>query len=258
MSLFVFGAAFSSIVAGAAENPLAKDVASKMLKANESANQSVNGSVNQSINSSANPSVNGSVKQPPLENKSSPTSVIKATGGIPVAKQKFRVGPTVVLRPVNDVVTKGEDGLVELYIDNPSLNDVTLNVDARISVPSGIHVYGQGFGQAGAAGTVYGTFSVPPGTARTININVKGEKVGTYTVHFSGMYWPGDNKDNYNPISLTHPFVIKEASKNPGEASNSDNNGGVKAEGKGSFSIPGFEALIAALGLLGVYITRRK
>jgi len=66
MSIFVFGAAFSSIVAGAAESPLAKDVASKMLKANESANQSVNGSVNQSINSSANPSANGSVKQSPL------------------------------------------------------------------------------------------------------------------------------------------------------------------------------------------------
>ena len=61
--------------------------------------------------------------------------------------------------------------------------------------PLVVQVYGQGFGQAGAAGTVYGTFSVPPGTARTININVKGEKVGTYTVHFSGMYWPGDNKD---------------------------------------------------------------
>ena len=57
----------------------------------------------------------------------------------PVAEQKFRVGPTVVLRPVNDVITKDEDGLVELYVDNPSLNDVTLNVDARISVPSGIH-----------------------------------------------------------------------------------------------------------------------
>jgi hypothetical protein len=65
------------------------------------------------------------------------------------------VGPTVFLRPVNDVVTRGQDGLVELYVDNPSLNEVTLNVDARISVPSGIQVYGQGFGQADAAGTVY-------------------------------------------------------------------------------------------------------
>ena len=235
MSIFVFGTLFSCVIAGAAENTATNKTASQISKTSESVNKSVSGSESCSIN----------------ENK---TAV-----GSSVAEQKFRVGPTVVLRPVNDVITENQDGLVELYIDNPSLNDVTLNVDARISVPSSIHVYGQGFGQAGAAGTVYGTFTVPPGTARTININVKGEKVGTYTVHFSGMYWPGDNKDCYNPISLTHPFVIQEASKNPGEASNSDNNtGGVKADGKGSFSVPGFDALIATIGLLGVYIARRK
>jgi len=42
----------------------------------------------------------------------------------------------------------------------PSLNDVTFNVDAGINIPS-IHVYRKGFGQAGVAGTVYGTFSIP-------------------------------------------------------------------------------------------------
>ncbi len=131
------------------------------------------------------------------------------------ADPKFRVAPTVILRPVNDVIDKSQDGIIELYMDNPSLNDVTLNVDARISVPSGIHVYGEGFGQAGAAGTVYGTFSVPPGKARTIYINVKGDKTGSFTVHFTGLYWPDDDKDDYNPISLTHPFVVNEPSPNP-------------------------------------------
>lgn len=63
-------------------------------------------------------------------------------------------------------------------MDTPSLNDVTFNVDARISVPSGIHVYGEGFGQAGVAGTIYGTFSIPPGKAKTIYINIKGDKTG--------------------------------------------------------------------------------
>ncbi|WP_269848971.1 PGF-CTERM sorting domain-containing protein [Methanosarcina horonobensis] len=168
------------------------------------------------------------------------------------------MGPTVVLRPVNDVITENEDGLVELYIENPSLNEVTLNVDARISVPSGIHVYGQGFGQAGAAGTVYGIFSVPPGNARTIYIDVKGEKVGTSTVHFAGLYWPGDNKDDYNPISLTHPFTVEEPSKNPTEAPELEETSGVNAEGSGSFSAPGFGAIIAGIGLLGVYMVRRK
>ncbi len=138
-------------------------------------------------------------------------------------------------------------------------------MDARISVPAGISVSGQGFAQAGAAGTVYGTFSVPPGSVRTIYIDIKGDKVGSHTVHFSGLYWPGDNKDNYNPISLTHPFVVEEPSKkveqpskNSDEAPNSDEDGGVKAEGQGSFSAPGFGVLIAAIGLLGVYAAKRK
>ena len=43
------------------------------------------------------------------------TKTVNQTNGTSVAEQKFRVGPTVVLRPVNDVVTENGDGLVELY-----------------------------------------------------------------------------------------------------------------------------------------------
>ena len=128
---------------------------------------------------------------------------------------KFRVGPTVTLRPVNDVIDKSQDGLVELYMNNPSLNDVTLTADVQISVPSGIHVYGAGFASGGAAGTVAGTFTVPPGTVRTIQINIKSEKTGTSTVHFTGLYWPGNDKDAFQQISLTHPLTVKEPSSKP-------------------------------------------
>lgn len=130
-------------------------------------------------------------------------------------KAKFRVGPSVALRPVNDVIDTTQDGLVELYMRNPTLNDVTLTVDMEISVPSGIHVYGEGFGYGAAAGTVAGTFTVPPGSVRTVYLNIKGEKVGTFTIHFSGLYYPGDRKDDYNPISLTHPIVVNEPSVDP-------------------------------------------
>ena len=128
---------------------------------------------------------------------------------------KFRVSPTVTLRPVNDVINKSQDGLVELYMNNPSLNDVTLTADVQISVPSGIHVYGAGFGSGGAAGTVAGTFTVPKGTVRTIHINIKSEKTGIFTVHFTGLYWPGEDKDAFQQISLTHPLTVKEPSPNP-------------------------------------------
>ena len=250
LSIFILGAVFSSAIAGATDNPALNDTASKILNTNKS----IDKADNQTVNKSANQAVNETVSL----NETCPVNLTEIETGIPVAEQKFRVGPTVVLRPVKDVITKNEDGLVELYIDNPSLNDVTLNVDARISVPAGIHVYGQGFAQTGAAGTVYGIFSVPPGNARTIYIDIKGDKVGTSTIHFSGLYWPGDNKDDYNPISLSHPFVVKEASENPGEAPSFDENGGVKAQGEGSFSAPGFGILIAVIGLLGVYAAKRK
>lgn len=138
-------------------------------------------------------------------------------GATVTTEKKFRVGPTIKLRPVNDEIRKDQDGLIEFYMDNPSLNDVTLTVDAHISVPSGLHVYGQGFGEAGAAGTVYGVFEVPPGKARTIFITIKADKTGDFSTQFSGTYYPDSNKDAYQPISLTHPFKVLEASTKPNE-----------------------------------------
>lgn len=155
-------------------------------------------------------------------------------------EKKFRQGPTVKIRPLNDVINKSADGLVELYMDNPSLNDVTLTVDARISVPAGIHVYGQGFGEAAAAGTVYGVFEVPPGKARTIYITIKAEKTGDFTAQFSGTYYPGDNKDAYQPISLTHPFKVYESSPNPQSDAPS-------APQQGTAKTPGLSAFVSIL-----------
>jgi len=140
------------------------------------------------------------------------TNVTETPAPVPT-EAKFRVGPTVTLRPVNDVIDKSQDGLVELYMNNPSLNDVTLIADVQIAVPSGIHVYGEGFGYGGAAGTVAGKFTVPPGTVRTIHINIKADKVGDFTVHFTGLYWPDGDKDAFQQISLTHPLTVEEPSK---------------------------------------------
>ena len=249
MSIFIFGAILSSAVS-ASYNPVVSDTASKILKANESVNKSVNQYVNNSL---------------PM-NETSTTNLTETTAEGSADEQKSGADPTVVLRPVNDVITKNEDGLVELYIDNPSLNDVTLNVDARINVPSGIHVYGKDFAQTGASDTAYGTFSVPPGSTQTISIGLKGEKVGTFTVHFSGLYWSGDDKDNYNPISLSHPFVVEEVSANPEKTPSSNesvdvetkNNREEKAEEGSSGSALGFGILVAGICLLGVYAIKRK
>lgn len=173
---------------------------------------------------------------------------------------KFRVGPVVKLRPVNDVIDSGEDGLIEMYMDNPTINEVNLSVDVRVSVPAGIHVNGEGFGQAAAAGTVYGLFTVPPGQARTVYLNVKADKVGTFTLHLTGLYYPENNKDSYYPISLTHPFVVNEVSKDIEEMPEPTDGGGDPEGGKGTGTqaetVPGFGVLCALLAFAGVAFFR--
>lgn len=154
-----------------------------------------------------------------------PTANVTVTPSVttpPVATTpgKFRVGPSITLRPVTEVIDTNQDGIVELFMNNPSLNDVTLTVDAQIKVPSGIHVYGESFGQAAGAGVVAGTFSVPPGTSRTIVLVIKADKsarIGSHTIQFTGLYYPDENKDAYNPMSLTYSVTVKEPSQKPEE-----------------------------------------
>ncbi len=126
----------------------------------------------------------------------------------------FRVAPIVRIRPVNDVVTKDKPGLVEFYFSNPTINDVPLTVDVYVSVPSGVHVSGEGFSVGSAAGTIHGHFLVPPGSDRTVYMNVVGEKVGKYLIHVEVIYYPGNKKNDYQQISLTHPFDIREPAPN--------------------------------------------
>ena len=171
---------------------------------------------------------------------------------------KFRVGPTVTLRPVNDVIDKSQDGLVELYMNNPSLNDVTLTADVQIAVPSGIHVYGEGFGYGGAAGTVAGKFTVPPGTVRTIHINIKADKFGDFTVHFTGLYWPDGDKDAFQQISLTHPLTVKEPSPRPLDSEPTGGAGETSTDTANGLPLPsGLLSVIAIVVAFGALMIRK-
>ncbi|MCZ7383035.1 MAG: hypothetical protein O8C64_15870 [Candidatus Methanoperedens sp.] len=183
-----------------------------------------------------------------------PPTAVPATTASPATSAKFRVGPSVTLRPVTDVIDTNQDGIVELFMNNPSLNDVTLNVDAQISVPSGIHVYGENFGQAAGAGVVAGTFSVPPGTSRTISVTIKADKsarIGSHTLQFTGLYYPGDNKDNYQPLSLTYSVTVKNPSKEIPEPTQTPTS---------TPKTPGFEMLqvIVTVGMAVLLIRRKK
>jgi hypothetical protein len=123
---------------------------------------------------------------------------------------KFRVPPVVKIRPLNDEITKDQPTLIEFYFSNPAINDATLTVEAYISVPSGVHIYAEGFSFDAGAGTLHGYFEVKPGNSRVVHAEVIGAKPGDYYIHAMVMYYPNDEKDNYKQISLTHPFKVKE------------------------------------------------
>ena len=130
-------------------------------------------------------------------------------------QDSFRVGPTVRLRPVNDIIDQNNDGIVEIIFRNPALNETAMVVDLTVSLASGLHVYGEGFATDSAAGTASGTYNVSPGQSITVYLNVKADKPGQLPIQFSGTYWPKGNKDLYNPISLSHSFEVNQASRNP-------------------------------------------
>lgn len=192
----------------------------------------------------------------PIQTTQAPTTVTTTVG-----EGKFRVGPSITLRPVTEVIETNQDGIVEFFMNNPSLNDVTLNVDARISVPSGIHVYGQSFGEGAGAGVVAGTFSVPPGTSRTITLVIKADKsarIGSHTIQFTGLYWPGNDKDSFQPLSLTYSVTVNEPSKDPLKDTSGDA-GGDKGKSEKTEKSPGISIIIAiSVVAIMAYMLRRR
>lgn len=169
----------------------------------------------------------------------------------------FRVPPTSSIRPVNDIISYNQDGLIEVMLRNPVLNDIPMEVELTVSVPSGFHLYGEGLVSDLSAGTASAHYVIHPGHARTIYLNVKAAKVGSSTLHFSANFWPAGNKDLFNPISLTHPFTVTEASADPLTAPNTDKSS-ADAEPAGPAascavgSVANGDLALLSIGLMGI------
>jgi hypothetical protein len=132
-----------------------------------------------------------------------------------VSEERFKIQPIVRISSLSNLINKSSDGLVEIYLENSNENDVPLTVEINITSPQGTNVYGQGFGETQTAGVLHAEMGVPPGTIRTAYINIKAEKTGNFFAEFSGKYYPGANKHNYQFLSFTYPFSVYELSPDP-------------------------------------------
>ncbi len=80
---------------------------------------------------------------------------------------------------------------------------------------------------------------------------------GNDTLSFTGLYYTGDNKDKYQPLSLSYPLTVKEASKEP--ESSEPSNPQTVPKGAETPKTPGFPGILAIAGIFAIarLISRR-
>lgn len=134
---------------------------------------------------------------------------------VPLPSQEgvWRVPPDVILRVQEDTVRRNQDGVIELFINNPSLNTIPVSVDILLNTPSGTFVWGQELASGGGAGAINGSFIVNPGISRTVTIFVKSNNIGDQFIHSRVFWWPGEQRDAFKQINQTNRFTVVDASE---------------------------------------------
>jgi hypothetical protein len=203
------------------------------------------------VNATTTRSTNSAATKNPTNdtNSSKVTATTKQSAyGTAPKTEKLRVGPTFKIQSLEDQINKSSNGYIDVLVLNPNLNDVPITVEMSIDVPSNIIINGAKDGMSGGAGVITGNFTIAPGMARTIHLDVYGTKAGTYPINLGATYWANGNKEAWNPMSLYTTVNVVEPSKNTPEPS------------QNTPQSPGFEASAAgfALILLVIYLLRRK
>ena len=125
---------------------------------------------------------------------------------------EFFVNPTVEINMANNVISSDRNGVMEVMVVNSPLNNVNLNIDLHINVPSDIHVYGDGFEITPTDDGHYCAFEVPPGTREVFQVYFRSEEIGEFNFSLDGLYYPKGNKDFSNSISGDYSLIVTSES----------------------------------------------
>ena len=125
---------------------------------------------------------------------------------------EFFVNPTVEINMANNVISSDRNGVMEVMVVNSPLNNVNLNMDLHINVPSDIHVYGDGFEITPTDDGHYCAFEVPLGTREVFQVYFRSEEIGEFNFTLDGLYYPKGNKDFSNSISGDYSLIVTSES----------------------------------------------
>lgn len=132
----------------------------------------------------------------------------------------FRVNPSIELNQTQKVIRYSEDGIVELYINNPKLNGASVITKVRILTPPEIIVNSDLFLSERSlsdnrSGNCYiDYYTVIPGSSQFIRIPIEAEKVGNYNVSFNVIYYPEGHNEKFQTSTVTYQFLAEEISHN--------------------------------------------
>ncbi len=163
----------------------------------------------------------------------------------------FRLAPTVSLTTSKTTVEADKPALLTLSMINPSINDVSLTVQAILKVPSGVGISATSF-VAGGSNQFTGDFVVPPGGERHVTIQVTSDEVGDKLVESQILYYPAENRDAFQQLQQTIKVTVKEKSKVLNPPPIDDNQTATPRRS------PGFEVAVGLAALLAVALPLRK
>jgi len=149
---------------------------------------------------------------------------------------RFNQPPSVDLQTRELTITQDTPGTVSLFVRNPAVNERTMIVDAQMDVGPGVYMVGSRLASGSGAGTVAATYEVPPGTSRTIELDIYPTEVRDMTVDGTVTYWPEGNRDAYNLLNPSFQFTVEGAPSPPDDPEGNRSlvgTGGVSGESGG-------------------------
>lgn len=150
-------------------------------------------------------------------------------------------------------VVMGEDILLKLAAVN-LITKPTMHVQVIITPPSGMSVTSSEFVQSGA-GLFTASYEIEPGVGRDIEVRMRSNQVGDFVVNGRIVYYFGDDMDDAEDHTLTLPITVRAGAEAGVGAGVERTTGTSGSEGS---STPGFAAVVAVIGLLAVYLRRKR
>jgi len=178
----------------------------------------------------------------PHISKSNNSAVIVVPSDKPVFTQISNA--SVQLHGEKTDVVLGEDVLLKLSAVNLITKPI-MHVQVIILPPSGMSVTSSEFVQSGS-GQFTTTYEIPPGKGRNIEVRIRSNQVGEFEVLGRIVYYFDGDSEHSEDYTLRLPINVRANAEQPAPTDTTYRNW-----------IPGFEALLAVIGLLVLYIIKK-